>query len=104
VRTALPAHLAAAACGLKPGAPITITGGPLGITTTLDVGSGIGSAHDIEISPRRTALLPPKLILMAPSGKVALPVGGVTWATPGAMGMCTSAGRFRANSSMVAAG
>src|SRR4051812_5774317 len=72
------AHLAAAARTSNPGAPITITGAPLGITTTFDVGIGTGSAQESAISPSRTALSPPKLTLRAPSLKRASPLGGFT--------------------------
>jgi hypothetical protein len=54
------AQLSTALATLMPGAPITITGGPLGITTTFEVGMGTGSAQESARSPRRTALLPPK--------------------------------------------
>jgi hypothetical protein len=105
VRMSFPiAHFVAALVTSKPGAPITVTGGPFGITTTVEVGRGTGSAQERAMSPSLTALLPPNETLRTPSGKVAVPAGGFTWATPGGMGRWGNSGVLRAVSSVVLAG
>src|SRR5204862_327821 len=97
-------HLVTASCRLMPGTPFTITGGPLGMVITVEVGRRTGSEQDIAISPRRTALDPRNETLSAPSGKVASPAGGLTCATPGGMGRWMRARRFLATPEVVVAG
>src|SRR5262249_2786327 len=81
-----PAHRASVPSRLTPGAPLTSTSGSLGSATTCDVGIGIGSEHDIAVSPMRTAPAPRNAILSAPIGNVLSPSGGVTYAVPGGIG------------------
>src|SRR5579884_1883498 len=65
------------------GGPPTMTGGPLGMASTVDDGRRTGSPHDIDLSPMRTALDPmnstvwdPKTLMASPSGATGGPGGG----------------------------
>src|SRR5262249_17384017 len=79
LRMSLPkAQEAAAFSRLKPGAALTITGRPLGMATTREVGMATGSAHESARSPMRMEREPPKVILRAPIRNDASPPGGLT--------------------------
>src|SRR5215831_19910828 len=88
VRKILPAtQPASALVRFTPVAPSSMTGGPLGMGTSCELGRGTGSEHEAARSPTRTAFAPAKVMFFAPMGNVALPAGGSTNATAGGIGM-----------------